>query len=94
MARYSCHAFCGALRKTSRVAYSSGAKIVHTPPGLRKSGIPLSVEIPAPEKTIMRSDAARICESLFASDMAANLFNFAGFVAVLHKQTAAVTPYL
>jgi hypothetical protein len=30
------------------VAYSSGEKTVHTPPGLRKSAIPLATEIPAP----------------------------------------------
>jgi hypothetical protein len=33
---------------TSMVAYSSGEKTVQNPPGLRKSGMPLATETPAP----------------------------------------------
>ena len=31
-----------------------GFILLHTPPGLRKSGMPLSVEMPAPVKTTVR----------------------------------------
>jgi hypothetical protein len=41
----------GSARKASIEPYSSGSNCAHRPDGERKSGIPLSVEQPAPVRT-------------------------------------------
>src|SRR5271157_2434181 len=44
----------GLARKARMLAYSMGSKRSQRPPGLRKSGMPDSTEMPAPVKATMR----------------------------------------
>src|ERR1700722_14677950 len=53
------------------VSNSIGFIRLQTPPGLRKSGIPDSVEMPAPVKTTVRADLARRAARREIADMAA-----------------------
>ena len=49
----------GSLRKVLSEATSIGSYLSQSPPAERKSGMPLSVEMPAPVRTTAYSDAAR-----------------------------------
>ena len=46
--RHMPQTLAGSARKAWMLAYSSGGYVSQIPPSLRKSGMPLSVEIPAP----------------------------------------------
>src|ERR1700733_5760588 len=53
------------------VSKSIGFIRLQTPPGLRKSGIPDSVDMPAPVKTTVRAEPARSAARRGIADMAA-----------------------
>ena len=53
------------------VSKSIGFIRLQTPPGLRKSGMPDSVEMPAPVKTTVRAEPARRAARREIGDMAA-----------------------
>jgi len=66
---------CQASRRASslcmNVSKSIGFIRLQTPPGLRKSGMPDSVEMPAPVKTTVRAEPARRAARREIADMAA-----------------------
>src|SRR4030067_650701 len=50
--------FAGFDRKALIWAYSSGSYLSHRPPALRKSGMPLSTDIPAPVNAMVLRESA------------------------------------
>src|SRR5580698_770222 len=66
---------CQASRRASSLCMNASKLIgfirLQTPPGLRKSGMPDSVEIPAPVKTTVRVEPARRAARREIADMAA-----------------------
>src|SRR5580692_5415226 len=64
---------CQASRRASSLCMNASKPIgfirLQTPPGLRKSGMPDSVEIPAPVKTTVRAEPARRAARRAIADM-------------------------
>src|SRR4029077_10608664 len=82
---------CQASRRASSLCMNESKSIgfirLQTPPGLRKSGIPDSVDMPAPVKTTVRAESARSAERRRIVDMAA----FSHIIFDLETKSGAIS---